>query len=98
MISFLGNFQTNNFNEIFQFFILLCSTLCGSLKAYMVVNFRVRKNSQGSHKLPEHVNNNNKKKLQYLPKRPLYQIIYAGWFLTHRFHISKILSRTTLYI
>nr|YP_010044949.1 NADH-plastoquinone oxidoreductase subunit 2 [Dianyuea turbinata]YP_010044965.1 NADH-plastoquinone oxidoreductase subunit 2 [Dianyuea turbinata]QPF96098.1 NADH-plastoquinone oxidoreductase subunit 2 [Dianyuea turbinata]QPF96099.1 NADH-plastoquinone oxidoreductase subunit 2 [Dianyuea turbinata] len=28
MISFSGNFQTNNFNEIFQFFILLCSTLC----------------------------------------------------------------------
>nr|QYB22133.1 NADH-plastoquinone oxidoreductase subunit 2 [Phyllocladus trichomanoides]BBF91148.1 NADH-plastoquinone oxidoreductase subunit 2 [Phyllocladus aspleniifolius] len=28
IISFLGNFQTNNFNEIFQFLILLCSTLC----------------------------------------------------------------------
>nr|YP_010039176.1 NADH dehydrogenase subunit 2 [Grewia chungii]YP_010039191.1 NADH dehydrogenase subunit 2 [Grewia chungii]QOY45338.1 NADH dehydrogenase subunit 2 [Grewia chungii]QOY45353.1 NADH dehydrogenase subunit 2 [Grewia chungii] len=28
MISFSGNFQTNNFNEIFQFLILLCSTLC----------------------------------------------------------------------
>ncbi|CAN6454824.1 unnamed protein product [Victoria cruziana] len=28
MISFLENFQTNNFNEIFQFLILLCSTLC----------------------------------------------------------------------
>ncbi|KAE9584771.1 NAD(P)H-quinone oxidoreductase subunit 2 A [Lupinus albus] len=28
MISFSGNFQMNNFNEIFQFFILLCSTLC----------------------------------------------------------------------
>ncbi|CAN6483005.1 unnamed protein product [Victoria cruziana] len=28
MICFLGNFQTNNFNEIFQFLILLCSTLC----------------------------------------------------------------------
>nr|AEQ37158.1 NADH dehydrogenase subunit 2 [Ginkgo biloba] len=28
MISFLGNFQTNNFNEIFRFLILLCSTLC----------------------------------------------------------------------
>ncbi|CAN6446822.1 unnamed protein product [Victoria cruziana] len=28
MISFLGNFQTNNLNEIFQFLILLCSTLC----------------------------------------------------------------------
>ncbi|KAJ0637702.1 NAD(P)H-quinone oxidoreductase subunit 2 B [Helianthus annuus] len=28
MISFFGNFQTNNFNEIFQFLILLCSTLC----------------------------------------------------------------------
>nr|YP_009138728.1 NADH-plastoquinone oxidoreductase subunit 2 [Lathyrus ochroleucus]AIK21022.1 NADH-plastoquinone oxidoreductase subunit 2 [Lathyrus ochroleucus]AIK21097.1 NADH-plastoquinone oxidoreductase subunit 2 [Lathyrus ochroleucus] len=28
MISFSGNFQTNNFNEIFQFFILLSSTLC----------------------------------------------------------------------
>nr|YP_009164545.1 NADH-plastoquinone oxidoreductase subunit 2 [Sedum oryzifolium]YP_009164560.1 NADH-plastoquinone oxidoreductase subunit 2 [Sedum oryzifolium]AJD00194.1 NADH-plastoquinone oxidoreductase subunit 2 [Sedum oryzifolium]AJD00209.1 NADH-plastoquinone oxidoreductase subunit 2 [Sedum oryzifolium] len=28
MIRFSGNFQTNNFNEIFQFFILLCSTLC----------------------------------------------------------------------
>nr|YP_008994611.1 NADH-plastoquinone oxidoreductase subunit 2 [Pelargonium alternans]YP_008994631.1 NADH-plastoquinone oxidoreductase subunit 2 [Pelargonium alternans]AGV03039.1 NADH-plastoquinone oxidoreductase subunit 2 [Pelargonium alternans]AGV03061.1 NADH-plastoquinone oxidoreductase subunit 2 [Pelargonium alternans] len=27
MISFSGNFQTNNFNEIFQFLILLCSTL-----------------------------------------------------------------------
>nr|YP_010726863.1 NADH dehydrogenase subunit B [Filipendula auriculata]YP_010726877.1 NADH dehydrogenase subunit B [Filipendula auriculata]WDZ66406.1 NADH dehydrogenase subunit B [Filipendula auriculata]WDZ66407.1 NADH dehydrogenase subunit B [Filipendula auriculata] len=27
-ISFSGNFQTNNFNEIFQFIILLCSTLC----------------------------------------------------------------------
>nr|YP_010692348.1 NADH dehydrogenase subunit B [Juncus roemerianus]YP_010692368.1 NADH dehydrogenase subunit B [Juncus roemerianus]UZM11310.1 NADH dehydrogenase subunit B [Juncus roemerianus]UZM11330.1 NADH dehydrogenase subunit B [Juncus roemerianus] len=27
-ISFSGNFQTNNFNEIFQFLILLCSTLC----------------------------------------------------------------------
>nr|YP_009933137.1 NADH dehydrogenase subunit 2 [Solms-laubachia kashgarica]YP_009933153.1 NADH dehydrogenase subunit 2 [Solms-laubachia kashgarica]QNR92705.1 NADH dehydrogenase subunit 2 [Solms-laubachia kashgarica]QNR92706.1 NADH dehydrogenase subunit 2 [Solms-laubachia kashgarica] len=28
MISFSGNFQTNKFNEIFQFLILLCSTLC----------------------------------------------------------------------
>nr|BDB16059.1 NADH dehydrogenase subunit 2 [Onobrychis gaubae] len=28
MISFSGNFQTNNFNEIFQFMILLSSTLC----------------------------------------------------------------------
>nr|YP_010929925.1 NADH-plastoquinone oxidoreductase subunit 2 [Veronicastrum rhombifolium]YP_010929940.1 NADH-plastoquinone oxidoreductase subunit 2 [Veronicastrum rhombifolium]YP_010930012.1 NADH-plastoquinone oxidoreductase subunit 2 [Veronicastrum robustum]YP_010930027.1 NADH-plastoquinone oxidoreductase subunit 2 [Veronicastrum robustum]YP_010930186.1 NADH-plastoquinone oxidoreductase subunit 2 [Veronicastrum yunnanense]YP_010930201.1 NADH-plastoquinone oxidoreductase subunit 2 [Veronicastrum yunnanense] len=28
MISLSGNFQTNNFNEIFQFLILLCSTLC----------------------------------------------------------------------
>nr|YP_010006892.1 NdhB [Passiflora deidamioides]YP_010006908.1 NdhB [Passiflora deidamioides]QNR05659.1 NdhB [Passiflora deidamioides]QNR05675.1 NdhB [Passiflora deidamioides] len=28
MIRFSGNFQTNNFNEIFQFLILLCSTLC----------------------------------------------------------------------
>ncbi|KAJ8425432.1 hypothetical protein Cgig2_032232 [Carnegiea gigantea] len=28
MISFLGNFQMNNFNEIFPFLILLCSTLC----------------------------------------------------------------------
>nr|AKZ30243.1 NADH dehydrogenase subunit 2 [Goodenia ovata] len=28
MISSSGNFQTNNFNEIFQFLILLCSTLC----------------------------------------------------------------------
>eukprot|EP01018_Ginkgo_biloba_P012456 Gb_11367 [translate_table: standard] len=28
MISFLGNFQTNNYNEIFRFLILLCSTLC----------------------------------------------------------------------
>ncbi|TYI26166.1 hypothetical protein ES332_A05G096800v1 [Gossypium tomentosum] len=28
MISFSGNFQTNNFNEIFQFLILLCSNLC----------------------------------------------------------------------
>nr|YP_010374357.1 NADH-plastoquinone oxidoreductase subunit 2 [Nerine sarniensis]YP_010374371.1 NADH-plastoquinone oxidoreductase subunit 2 [Nerine sarniensis]QWW90069.1 NADH-plastoquinone oxidoreductase subunit 2 [Nerine sarniensis]QWW90083.1 NADH-plastoquinone oxidoreductase subunit 2 [Nerine sarniensis] len=28
IISFSGNFQTNNFNEIFQFIILLCSTLC----------------------------------------------------------------------
>uniref|UniRef100_UPI0030E23B8B NADH-plastoquinone oxidoreductase subunit 2 n=1 Tax=Sabulina tenuifolia TaxID=1155345 RepID=UPI0030E23B8B len=28
MISFSGNFQTNNFNEIFQFLILVCSTLC----------------------------------------------------------------------
>nr|QYB22462.1 NADH-plastoquinone oxidoreductase subunit 2 [Saxegothaea conspicua]BBF91312.1 NADH-plastoquinone oxidoreductase subunit 2 [Saxegothaea conspicua] len=28
IISFLGNFQTNNFNEVFQFLILLCSTLC----------------------------------------------------------------------
>ncbi|KAJ8427061.1 hypothetical protein Cgig2_006738 [Carnegiea gigantea] len=28
MISFLGNFQTNNFNKIFQFLILPCSTLC----------------------------------------------------------------------
>nr|UYX57454.1 NADH dehydrogenase subunit B [Pyrus pyrifolia]UYX57466.1 NADH dehydrogenase subunit B [Pyrus pyrifolia] len=27
-ISFSGNFQTNNFNEIFQFLILLCSTIC----------------------------------------------------------------------
>jgi hypothetical protein len=27
MISFSGNFQMNNFNEIFQFLILLCSTL-----------------------------------------------------------------------
>nr|YP_010169961.1 NADH-plastoquinone oxidoreductase subunit 2 [Rubus irritans]YP_010169976.1 NADH-plastoquinone oxidoreductase subunit 2 [Rubus irritans]QRZ59782.1 NADH-plastoquinone oxidoreductase subunit 2 [Rubus irritans]QRZ59797.1 NADH-plastoquinone oxidoreductase subunit 2 [Rubus irritans] len=27
-IRFSGNFQTNNFNEIFQFLILLCSTLC----------------------------------------------------------------------
>nr|YP_010566658.1 NADH-plastoquinone oxidoreductase subunit 2 [Medicago soleirolii]UZC32218.1 NADH-plastoquinone oxidoreductase subunit 2 [Medicago soleirolii]UZC32294.1 NADH-plastoquinone oxidoreductase subunit 2 [Medicago soleirolii] len=28
MICFSGNFQTNNFNEIFQFLILLSSTLC----------------------------------------------------------------------
>nr|QYB21641.1 NADH-plastoquinone oxidoreductase subunit 2 [Halocarpus bidwillii] len=28
IISFLGNFQMNNFNETFQFLILLCSTLC----------------------------------------------------------------------
>ncbi|XP_050889131.1 NAD(P)H-quinone oxidoreductase subunit 2 A, chloroplastic-like [Lathyrus oleraceus] len=28
MISFSGNFQTNNFNKIFQFLILLSSTLC----------------------------------------------------------------------
>nr|YP_009988061.1 NADH-plastoquinone oxidoreductase subunit 2 [Medicago edgeworthii]QNM38299.1 NADH-plastoquinone oxidoreductase subunit 2 [Medicago edgeworthii] len=28
IISFSGNFQTNNFNEIFQFLILLSSTLC----------------------------------------------------------------------
>nr|YP_010566354.1 NADH-plastoquinone oxidoreductase subunit 2 [Medicago scutellata]UGK72893.1 NADH-plastoquinone oxidoreductase subunit 2 [Medicago scutellata]UZC31534.1 NADH-plastoquinone oxidoreductase subunit 2 [Medicago scutellata]UZC31610.1 NADH-plastoquinone oxidoreductase subunit 2 [Medicago scutellata] len=28
MISFSGNFQKNNFNEIFQFLILLSSTLC----------------------------------------------------------------------
>ncbi|KAK7821480.1 nad(p)h-quinone oxidoreductase subunit 2 b [Quercus suber] len=28
MISFSRNFQRNNFNEIFQFLILLCSTLC----------------------------------------------------------------------
>ncbi|KAF4362377.1 hypothetical protein G4B88_025059 [Cannabis sativa] len=28
MISFSGNFQMNHFNEIFQFLILLCSTLC----------------------------------------------------------------------
>nr|YP_010945650.1 NADH-plastoquinone oxidoreductase subunit 2 [Trifolium lupinaster]AIJ28077.1 NADH-plastoquinone oxidoreductase subunit 2 [Trifolium lupinaster]WGN98510.1 NADH-plastoquinone oxidoreductase subunit 2 [Trifolium lupinaster] len=28
VISFSGNFQTNNFNEIFQFLILLSSTLC----------------------------------------------------------------------
>ncbi|XBH71870.1 hypothetical protein VPH35_099267 [Triticum aestivum] len=28
IISFSGNFQTNNFNESFQFLILLCSTLC----------------------------------------------------------------------
>nr|YP_009643697.1 NADH dehydrogenase subunit 2 [Mazus pumilus]AWK29715.1 NADH dehydrogenase subunit 2 [Mazus pumilus] len=28
MISLSGNFQTNNFVEIFQFLILLCSTLC----------------------------------------------------------------------
>nr|YP_010305368.1 NADH-plastoquinone oxidoreductase subunit 2 [Dendrobium sinominutiflorum]YP_010305380.1 NADH-plastoquinone oxidoreductase subunit 2 [Dendrobium sinominutiflorum]ULU19130.1 NADH-plastoquinone oxidoreductase subunit 2 [Dendrobium sinominutiflorum]ULU19142.1 NADH-plastoquinone oxidoreductase subunit 2 [Dendrobium sinominutiflorum] len=28
IIHFSGNFQTNNFNEIFQFLILLCSTLC----------------------------------------------------------------------
>nr|YP_008965087.1 NADH dehydrogenase subunit B [Agathis dammara]BAO19771.1 NADH dehydrogenase subunit B [Agathis dammara]BCK52044.1 NADH-plastoquinone oxidoreductase subunit 2 [Agathis dammara] len=28
MISFLGNFQTNNFNKIFKILILLCSTLC----------------------------------------------------------------------
>nr|YP_009730457.1 NADH-plastoquinone oxidoreductase subunit 2 [Dendrobium chrysocrepis]YP_009730470.1 NADH-plastoquinone oxidoreductase subunit 2 [Dendrobium chrysocrepis]QHT54622.1 NADH-plastoquinone oxidoreductase subunit 2 [Dendrobium chrysocrepis]QHT54635.1 NADH-plastoquinone oxidoreductase subunit 2 [Dendrobium chrysocrepis] len=28
IISFSGNFQTNNFNEIFQFLLLLCSTLC----------------------------------------------------------------------
>nr|YP_010874141.1 NADH-plastoquinone oxidoreductase subunit 2 [Justicia demissa]YP_010874156.1 NADH-plastoquinone oxidoreductase subunit 2 [Justicia demissa]WGV35531.1 NADH-plastoquinone oxidoreductase subunit 2 [Justicia demissa]WGV35546.1 NADH-plastoquinone oxidoreductase subunit 2 [Justicia demissa] len=28
MISFSGNFQMNNFNEMFQFLILLCSTLC----------------------------------------------------------------------
>jgi NAD(P)H-quinone oxidoreductase subunit 2 len=55
MISFLRNFQTNNFNEIFQFLILLCSTLRGSLKAYMVINFRTRKNSQGSRKLPEYL-------------------------------------------
>ncbi|KAK8365059.1 hypothetical protein V6Z11_A02G027200 [Gossypium hirsutum] len=31
IISFSGNFQMNNFNEIFQFFISLCSTLCISL-------------------------------------------------------------------
>ena len=28
LINFSGNFQTNNFNEIFQFLILLSSTLC----------------------------------------------------------------------
>nr|YP_009579035.1 NADH-plastoquinone oxidoreductase subunit 2 [Taxus floridana]QBK35031.1 NADH-plastoquinone oxidoreductase subunit 2 [Taxus floridana]QBK35521.1 NADH-plastoquinone oxidoreductase subunit 2 [Taxus floridana]QBK36015.1 NADH-plastoquinone oxidoreductase subunit 2 [Taxus floridana] len=28
IISFFGNFQTNNFNKIFRFLILLCSTLC----------------------------------------------------------------------
>ncbi|KAL2933771.1 NAD(P)H-quinone oxidoreductase subunit 2 chloroplastic [Bienertia sinuspersici] len=28
MISFSRNFQTNNFNEIFQFLILLCSARC----------------------------------------------------------------------
>ena len=28
IISFSGNFQRNNFNKIFQFLILLCSTLC----------------------------------------------------------------------
>jgi len=28
MIAFSGNFQTNNVNEIFQFLVLLCSTLC----------------------------------------------------------------------
>ncbi|KAL4294139.1 hypothetical protein AHAS_Ahas18G0198300 [Arachis hypogaea] len=28
MINFFEKFQTNNFNEIFQFFILLCSTIC----------------------------------------------------------------------
>nr|YP_010392183.1 NADH-plastoquinone oxidoreductase subunit 2 [Wahlenbergia marginata]UPX07792.1 NADH-plastoquinone oxidoreductase subunit 2 [Wahlenbergia marginata] len=28
MISFSGNLQTNNFNEIFEVLILLCSTLC----------------------------------------------------------------------
>lgn len=28
IISFFGNFQTNNFNEIFKFLILLCTTLC----------------------------------------------------------------------
>ncbi|KAK8949792.1 hypothetical protein KSP40_PGU003053 [Platanthera guangdongensis] len=28
IISFSGNFQINNFNEIFKFIILLCSTLC----------------------------------------------------------------------
>nr|QYB21138.1 NADH-plastoquinone oxidoreductase subunit 2 [Austrotaxus spicata] len=28
MISFFGNLQTNNFNKIFRFFILLCTTLC----------------------------------------------------------------------
>ncbi|VAH75120.1 unnamed protein product [Triticum turgidum subsp. durum] len=28
IISISGNFQMNNFNEIFQFLILLCSTLC----------------------------------------------------------------------
>ncbi|KAK8963563.1 hypothetical protein KSP40_PGU000221 [Platanthera guangdongensis] len=28
IISFSGNFQMNNFNEIFKFIILLCSTLC----------------------------------------------------------------------
>jgi len=27
-ISFFGNLQTNNFNKIFRFLILLCSTLC----------------------------------------------------------------------
>jgi len=55
MISFSRNFQTNNFNEIFRFLILLCSTLCGSLKVYMVVNFRARKNNQDSRKLPEYL-------------------------------------------
>ncbi|KAL4188080.1 hypothetical protein AMTRI_Chr09g22120 [Amborella trichopoda] len=33
----LGNFQTNNFNEIFQFLILLCSTLCIPLSFLLFV-------------------------------------------------------------
>ena len=33
IISFSGNFQTNNFNEIFQFLILLCLTLWVLLQA-----------------------------------------------------------------
>ncbi|KAL5573229.1 hypothetical protein UlMin_022826 [Ulmus minor] len=37
MISFSGNFQTNNFNEIFQFLILLCLTLCIPLSFLLFV-------------------------------------------------------------
>lgn len=41
MISILGNFQTNNFNEIFQFIILLCSILCSPLSVEYIKSTRV---------------------------------------------------------
>ncbi|KAJ6823842.1 RNA polymerase beta'' chain [Iris pallida] len=50
IISFSGNFQPNNFNEIFQFLILLCSTLCIPLSVEYIAYFddpRYKRNSSG---------------------------------------------------